>query len=83
MPKATGKLSATAYLLSQESLLRGLEAEVEFSYGAYRTYQVQVAQIASLTGLSFGSLAELDPLATGLEAAVAPREVRTETDLVL
>ena len=50
---------------------------------ADRTYQVQIAQVADLTGLSFGSLQDLDPLATGLEAATTPREVRSDGDLVL
>jgi len=56
---------------------------VEFSYGAYRTYQVQIARVAALTGLSFGSLENADPLAAGLEAATAPHAVRSVADLVL
>lgn len=83
MVKPNGQLSATAYVLSQEHLLQGLETEEEFSYGAYRTFQVPIARVAALTGLSFGSLADLDPLATGLEAATATREIRSEADLVL
>ncbi len=83
MIKPNGRLSATAYLLSQESLLQGLETEEEFSYGAYRTFQVQIARIADLTGLSFGSLESVDPLETGLETATAPREVESIADLVL
>ncbi|MBA3509917.1 MAG: DNA/RNA non-specific endonuclease [Thermoleophilaceae bacterium] len=83
MVKADGQPSATAYLLSQESLLQGLEAEEQFSYAAYRTYQVQVARIADLTGLSFGALENFDPLAGGLEAATTPREVKAVADLVL
>jgi endonuclease G len=64
MVKTGGKLSATAYLLSQEQLIKGLELVTEaFSYGAYRTYQVPVRRIEQLTGLSFGSLADADPLA--------------------
>jgi endonuclease G len=35
MVKADGTLSATAYLLSQEELIHGLELAGEFSYGAY------------------------------------------------
>lgn len=56
---ADGRLSATAYLQSQKNLLRDLE----FAYGAYRTYQVTVRQIETLTGLSFGRLRNYDPLA--------------------
>jgi endonuclease G len=82
MVKESGQLSATAYLLSQESLIEALEVEEEFSYGAYRTYQVQVAQVEGLTGLSFGSLKDHDPLAV-LEAAAGAREVKSERELVL
>lgn len=85
MVRPTGQLSATAYLLSQATLLQDLEVEAveEFSYGAYRTFQAPVARIAELTGLSFGSLETVDPLAGGLEAAAVPREVRGPADLVL
>jgi endonuclease G len=82
MVKADGTLSATAYLLSQEELIKGLEAATEFSYGAYRTYQVPVRRIAELTGLSFGDLPDADPL-TGLEATNEAKEIRSLDDLVL
>lgn len=59
MVKADGKLSATAYLLSQASLLTHLEEA--FVFGAYKTYQVSVKKIESLTGLSFGTLKSFDP----------------------
>ncbi|WP_372662688.1 DNA/RNA non-specific endonuclease [Amycolatopsis kentuckyensis] len=82
MVKADGTLSATAYLLSQEELIRGLEVAGEFSYGAYRTYQVPVRRIESLTGLSFGSLPDADPLER-LESTGPAREVGGPGDLVL
>jgi endonuclease G len=83
MVKQGGELSATAYLLSQEELIKGLEVAPEaFSYGAYRTYQVKVSQIEGLTGLSFGSLAGADPLARE-EAAVTAREVTRPDELRL
>ena len=83
MVKQGGELSATAYLLSQEELIKGLEVAPEaFSYGAYRTYQVKVSQIEGLTGLSFGSLADSDPLARE-EAAVTAREVTRPDELRL
>jgi endonuclease G len=83
MVKQGGELSATAYLLSQEELIKGLEVAPEaFSYGAYRTYQVKVSQIEGLTGLSFGSLADADPLARE-EAAVTAREVTRPDELRL
>ena len=83
MVKQGGELSVTAYLLSQEELIKGLEVAPEaFSYGAYRTYQVKVSQIEGLTGLSFGSLADADPLARE-EAAVTAREVTRPDELRL
>jgi endonuclease G len=83
MVKQGGELSATAYLLSQEELIKGLEVAPEaFSYGAYRTYQVKVSQIEGLTGLSFGSLADADPLARE-EAAVTAREVTRPDEIRL
>jgi endonuclease G len=55
------QLSATAYLLSQASLLKNLNEA--FSFGAYKTYQVPIKEIESLTGLSFGNLKNYDPIA--------------------
>ncbi len=55
------QLSATAYLLSQASLLKNLNEA--FSFGAYKTYQVPIKEIESLTGLSFGNLKNFDPIA--------------------
>jgi hypothetical protein len=82
-PKEDATLSATGYLLSQEEFIRGLEFLPEaFSYGAYRTYQVPIAQIETLTQLSFGALSNADPLAK-LEAASAGREVSRPEELVL
>ena len=61
---AWGSLSATAYLLSQESLLDDLEG---FEFGAYKTYQVTVRKVEELTSLHFGHLKDDDP-AESLEA---------------
>lgn len=68
MVKDDGKLSATAYLLSQEELIQGIGEEAfmpedkeAFSYGAYKTFQVPVRRIEKLTGLSFGQLRNFDP----------------------
>ncbi len=68
MVKENGKLSATAYLLSQKSLLQGIGEEAfmpedveAFSYGAYKTFQVPVRRIEKLTGLNFGQLRNFDP----------------------
>ena len=83
MVKQDGALSATAYLLSQEQLIKGLEIVPEaFSYGAYRTYQVPVHHVEDLTGLSFKSLADADPLGRQ-EATISAREVRRPQELLL
>jgi endonuclease G len=83
MVKQDGQLSATAYLLSQEQLIKGLETVPEaFSYSAYRTYQVPVRQIEGLTSLSFGSLADADPLGRQ-EAAISARELTRPEELLL
>lgn len=82
MVKADGRLSATAYLLSQERLLRGLESGEPFSYGAYETFQVPVAEVARLTGLDFGALPAADPLAA-LETTTTARRLRTLDEAIL
>jgi endonuclease G len=81
-----GTLSATGYLLSQKHLIDELELAPEaFSYGAYRTYQVPITRIEQLTGLSFGTLSDHDPLAQDdHEAALASaREIERTDEIVL
>ncbi len=68
MLKANGRLSATAYVLTQRSLVDDFEAP--FVFGQYRTYQVPITRVGNLTGLSFGNLPDFDPLA-GSEATAA------------
>jgi endonuclease G len=65
--KEDGKLSATAYLQTQKNLI----ADLEFAYGAYKTYQVPVALIEELSGLNFGALRQYDPLAASGEEEAA------------
>jgi len=82
MVRDDGKLSATAYLLSQEDMIEGLE----FVFGEFRTYQVSVALIEKKTGLDFGTLRNFDPKVkkTGLEAVEsAVAEIRGAQDLDL
>jgi endonuclease G, mitochondrial len=76
-----GRLSATGYLLSQAALLDDLGPE-EFSFGAYRTFQVPVARLARLTGLDLAAFAAGDPLGT-LETTPLPRELIRLDDIVL
>jgi len=91
------KLHATAYLLSQGQLIRKLlekrdrtEAVEGFVLGAYRTFQIALADLEEATSYDFGDLKDADPLARApgsQEAAAAnvPRIVPLETlgDLVL
>ncbi|MDZ4801870.1 MAG: DNA/RNA non-specific endonuclease [Bryobacteraceae bacterium] len=74
-----GNLSATAYILSQEDMIRGLE----FVFGEFRTYQVPVALIEKKTRLDFGSLRKHDPKARsrGMLEGAAPSEIRGAADL--
>lgn len=55
----TGELSATGYVMSQEAFLE----EEEHVFGQHETAQVPIATIEEQTGLSFGDLADRDPLA--------------------
>ncbi|RSN64387.1 DNA/RNA non-specific endonuclease [Actinomadura sp. WAC 06369] len=82
MTRKSGELSVTGYLLSQAALIAGLPGEEEFSYGAYRTYQVPVRAIGILTGLDLDAHVRADPL-EGREAFPVPREVARPEDLVL
>jgi endonuclease G, mitochondrial len=82
MVKRDGRRSATAYLLSQEALIRGLEQAAAFDYGAYRTFQVPVRRIAKLTGLGLDPHIAADPLER-LESTPLPRELIRREDLIL
>jgi endonuclease G len=77
-----GTLSATAYLLSQKSLIEGIEEE--FKFGAYRTYQVSVGKIEELTGLDFGSLKNFQPTEAKesfVEEGAALKELESYPDI--
>jgi endonuclease G len=58
MVKEDGTLSATAYLQTQKNLIDNLE----FAYGAYKTYQVPISHIEELTGMQFSELRTYDPI---------------------
>lgn len=77
MVKDDGTLSATAYLQTQKNLIDNLE----FAYGACKTYQVPVATIEELTGLDFMDLRSSDPLAN-IES-IAGRIIERAEDLRL
>jgi len=83
MTKSDGTLSATGYLLSQAALLdEFLAGPEEFSFGAYRTFQVPVRRIASMTGLGLDAYVAGDPLER-IEAGVSARELLRPQDLIL
>ncbi|MFI0405795.1 DNA/RNA non-specific endonuclease [Actinomadura sp. 3N508] len=82
MAGPSGELSATGYLLSQAALIEDLAGKEEFSYGAYRTYQVPVRKIGEITGLGLEPHIQADPLER-LEAVPGPREVVRPEDLIL
>jgi len=60
--EGTGKLSATAYLLTQGDLIRNL-TEAAFVLGEYKTYQIKVSRLSELTGFDFSGMTAFDPLA--------------------
>lgn len=70
----TGELHATAYLLSQGDLIRSLlekrsksEANEGMNLGAYRTFQIAIADLAEATGYDFSAYIYADPLAVRTE----------------
>ncbi|MFF2276179.1 DNA/RNA non-specific endonuclease [Agromyces sp. NPDC058126] len=78
------KLHATAYVLSQGDLLRDLlegrelvEAVEGFAFGAYRTFQVSVADLADALDVDLDHYLAADPLGTGpgIEAVEAGQPV--------
>jgi endonuclease G len=71
------RLSATAYLQTQKNLIEDLE----FAFGPYRTYQIPITKIESLTRLDFGNLREHDPIAD-LEAT-SGRLITGADDIIL
>ena len=77
MVKDDGKLSATAYKLSQVDLLTGLE----FVFGKFRTYQVRLRDIEEWTNLDFGELRDFDPKEFQESAAPVPIEESQDIQL--
>ena len=60
---------ATAYLLSQADLL----GNIEFAFGAYRTWQVPIALIEQRTQIDFAALRPYDPLEAGTREGPVPK----------
>lgn len=78
--RENGTLSASAYLRTQ----RNLPGVREFAFGAFRTYQVPVAEIERLSGLRFADLAKRDVMSgvRGLGEAGA-RLIQGPDDLIV
>ncbi|SDI38440.1 endonuclease G [Paraburkholderia steynii] len=90
-------LHATAYVLSQGQLIRKLlearsrtEALEGFVLGAYRTFQVAIADLAAATGYDFKAYIKADPLFKTTEGQVALKSgepvfvpIDEETDIIL
>lgn len=84
MPASGGKkLHATAYLLSQGDMIRELlekrsrvEAVEGFVLGAYRTFQIAIADLADATGYDLAAYIPADPLGQARigDEAVSDRE---------
>lgn len=75
-----GRLHATAYLLSQGDMIRDLlesrgrtEAMEGFVLGAYRTFQISIADLAEATGYDLSRYVPFDPM-----RELAPEEAAGE-----
>jgi len=80
MIKDNNEISATGYLQTQKNLL----IDLEFAFGNYKTYQVPLRKIESLTNLNFGNLHSFDPITNleGLEGEIA-RVISNSGDIIL
>ncbi len=78
-----GQLRATAYVRSQKNYLESLR----FFDDEYKTWQVPVAQIETLTGISFGIPQDADPMArkgVSLERQLLNiRQIKSASDILL
>ena len=70
-------ISSTAYLQTQKQLIENLK----FVFGEYKTYQVRITKIESLTGLDFGNLRNFDPLSKIKDIPV--KIINDEKDIIL
>jgi len=75
--KTDGSISSTAYLQTQKQLIENLK----FIFGEYKTYQVSITKIESLTKMNFGYLREFDPLSK--RKAIPINLINTESDIIL
>ncbi|HEX2409195.1 MAG TPA: DNA/RNA non-specific endonuclease [Nitrososphaeraceae archaeon] len=71
-------ISSTAYLQTQKQLIEDLK----FVFGEYKTYQVLITKIESLTGLDFGNLRNFDPLSKRKDI-IPIKIINDEKDIIL
>ncbi len=74
----TKELTATGYTMSQED---ALPREDEFVFGQFKSSQVTIRSIERETGLSFGPLAEADPLLGDDEETIVERPLQSPHDV--
>lgn len=79
-----GSLASTAYLLDQSTLIDDLPALLAQAppLGAYRTFQVPVADITALTGLELGDLPAADRYRVPPSALPTPPHISRWTEIV-
>lgn len=88
------RLHVTAYVLSQGPLIQAMldrqgrsEGIEGFTFGAFRTFQVRLADLAETLGYDFGTLPGFDPLARRVERsesmALPVRPIDRPGDIVL
>jgi endonuclease G len=73
------KVSTTGYLQTQKNLI----TDLEFAFGEYKTYQVPLSKIGSLTGLDFSNLSSFDPLLKLEGVGKRSRVIKGANDLIL
>jgi len=78
MRKKNNEISATAYMQTQKNFITNLE----FAFGEYKTYQVPIPKIESLTNLNFDKLSSFDPL-SGLEGGEVSRVIENPNDIII
>jgi endonuclease G, mitochondrial len=71
-------ISSTAYLQTQKQLIEDLK----FVFGEYKTYQVLITKIESVTGLDFGNLRNFDPLSKRKDI-IPIKIINEEKDIIL
>jgi len=75
--KNDGSMSSTAYLQTQKQLI----VDLKFVFGEYKTYQVKITKIESLTRLDFGNLRDFDPISKNKSLPI--KIINDENDIIL